>query len=81
MSPEHPFRSYSDLGNDVDEQRLALEAILLDKLGTLKEVQGWMGRSNPELPRGEVPEVMLRRDPDKVVIAAMRARRNSAELE
>jgi hypothetical protein len=81
MSFEHHIRSFSDLGNDVDEQRLALEAILLDELGTLKAVQGWMERSNPELPQGVAPEVMLNIDPDKVVIAAMHARKNSAELE
>jgi hypothetical protein len=79
MSPEHSFRSYSDLGNDVDEQRLALEAILLDKLGTPKEVMGWMARANPDLPQGEAPEVILKDDPDKVVIAAFKARKHDSE--
>jgi|GEM_PF-3994680 len=65
--------SFNALGNDIDESRLALEEILLNRLGSVKLVSNWMQRSN-DLLGGALPEVVLLKNPDKVVVAAMAAR-------
>ena len=76
MEPKYP--TYLSMGNDVDESRLALENVLLAKLGTPEAVSGWMQSSN-ELLEGKSPEVVLHVQPDKVVIAAFHARKTRTE--
>lgn len=79
MSTERPPRAFADLGMDINEQLLTLRNMLLDRLGSDKEVAAWMQRHNDEFLGGELPEVVLKVDPDKVAVAAFHARKIRAE--